>query len=154
MCFFSTIFFLTFIRFFSVLLQILLRRLYTQASCDELLIDDSFIKALCCTRTWHFLPQNSQRTDSNAFMSFKLVYKLGQVCGPRALKKKYPVVQVLTDVAWKHREMQRKKCVWLCVWENLHQTLKNVWRTQAFSFSTQKKKSKRFPECQGKTQFK
>lgn len=56
-------------------------------SCDELLIDDSFIKALCCTRTWHFLTLNLQRTDTNALMSFKLVYKLGRVCGPLALKK-------------------------------------------------------------------
>lgn len=117
--------------------------------CDELLIVDCFIKAPCRARTWHFLPLNLQRTDTNALMSFKRVYKLGRVCGPPALKKEKPDVQVLTDAAWKHAEGLH-----LCVCANLHQTLKNVWRTQPFSLLDTEKESKRFPECQGKTQFK
>lgn len=48
----------------------------------ELFIDDSLIKAPCRTRTWRFLTVDLQRTDTNALMSSKLVYKLGQVCGP------------------------------------------------------------------------
>lgn len=72
------------IRFLSVLLGILARRPYTRAkSCDELLIDDSFIKTRRVVHVlWHFLTLDLQRTDTNAPVSFKLVYKLGRVCGP------------------------------------------------------------------------
>lgn len=109
-------------------------------SCDELLIDDSFIKAPCCTRTWHFLTLNLQRTDTNAFMSFKLVYKLGRVCGPRFKKTWRPGTDRLGLKASTDAEEKVRLCAWLCVWENLHQTLKNVWRTQPFSFLTQRKR--------------
>lgn len=70
-------------------------------SCDELLIDDSFIKAPCYTRTWHFSTLNLQRTDTNALMSSKLVYKLGRAGRPFTLKEekgKRPDVQVLTEL--------------------------------------------------------
>lgn len=60
---------------------------------------DSFIKVFCCSRTWHFLTLNLPRSDTNVFMSFKLVYKSGRV-RPLALK---PNVQVLTWLAWTHR---------------------------------------------------
>lgn len=51
---------------------------------------------------------------------------------------------------------EQKVClsVWLCVfgfaWGNTHQTLKNVWRTQPFSFSTQRKKANGSQNARGK----
>lgn len=90
-------------------------------SWDKLLIVDSFIKAPRCPHTWHFLTLNSHGTDTNALVSSKHVNKLGRVGGPLALKKEQASVQVLTELAWKHQQVHRRKCV--CVfgfaWGNI-----------------------------------
>lgn len=122
-------------------------------SCDELLIDDSFIKAPCCTRTWHFLTLNLQRTDTNALMSFKLVYKLGRVGGPLALKNTTSRFwQTWPESIYECRGESASVCmtVFGFAWGNIHQTLKNVWRTQPFSFSTQRKRANGSQNARGK----
>lgn len=59
-----------------------------------------------------------------------------------------------TDRTSLHQREQSRKCVWLCVfgsaWGNTYQTLKNVWRTQPFSFSTQRKKANGSQNARGK----
>lgn len=113
---------------------------------DELLIARCFIKAPCCARTWHFLPLNLQRTDTNALMSFKRVYKLGRVCGPPALKKGKPDVQVLTDAAWKRAEGSAPVC--LCeLTPDFKKCMKN---TAFFLFSTQRKRANGSKNARGK----
>lgn len=123
-------------------------------SCDELLIHDRFIKAPCCTRTWHFLTLNLQRTDTNALVSSKVVYKLGWVSGPFALKIWHPGTDRTALKASRSAEEKVCLCVWLCVfgfaWGNIHQTLKNVWRTQPSSFSTQRKRANGSQNARGK----
>lgn len=47
-------------------------------------------------------------------------------------------------------EEKVRLCVWLGVWGNLHQTLKNVWRTQPFSFSTHRKRANGSQNARGK----
>lgn len=125
--------------------------------CDELLIHDSFIRAPCCTRTWHFLTLNLQRTDTNALMSSKVVYKLGRVSGPFALErgKKCPGTdRTALKASTGAEEKECDDCVCVCVlgfaWGNIHQTLKNVWRTQPFSFSTQRKRANGSQNARGK----
>lgn len=157
-CFFFLIFLLSFDSFLFCL-ETYWDACMAEKSCDELLIVDSFIKAPRRTRTWHFLTLNLQRTDTNALMLFKLVYKLRRVGGTSCFKKgrkKKPDVQVLTDLAWKHQQAHSRKCVCVddCVfgfaWGNVHQTLKNVWRTQPFSFSTQRKRANGSQNARGK----
>lgn len=162
-------------RFLSVLLGILARRPYTRAkSCDELLIDDSFIKTRRVVHVlWHFLTLDLQRTDTNAPLSFKLVYKLVRVCGPLRKgvgegewEKKKALTSRYTDrlglKAWTDaREEKVRLRVWLCVWGNFTPDFKKCMKNTRLFFSPffapwldTEKESKRFPECQGKTQFK
>lgn len=114
----------------------------------------------CYTRTWHFSTLNLQRTDTNVLMSSKLVYKLGRVGGPFALKKKTKnnLTSRYTDRTAPKAPMNVQEnvclCEWLYVfgfaWGNIHQTLKNVWRTQPFSFSTQRKRANGSQNARGK----
>lgn len=157
MCFFFLIFLLSFDSFLFCL-ETYWDACIAKQSSDELLIDDSFIKAPCCTRTWHFLTLSLQRTDTNACMLFKLVYKLGRVGGPLALKKKAQTWRPGTDrpglKASTSAEERVRLCVYDCVfgfaWGNIHQILKNVWRTQPFSFSTQRKRANGSQNARGK----
>lgn len=129
-------------------------------SCDELLIGDSFIRAPCYTRSWHFSALNLQRPDTNALMLSKRVYKLGQV------GRLFPLKTTTTTKTWRpgtdrmalkvstSAEEKVCLCVWLYVfgfaWGNIHQTLKNVWRTQPFSFWTQRKRANSSQNARGK----
>lgn len=111
-------------------------------SCDELLIDDWFIKALCCTRTWHFSTLNLQRTDTNAFMSSKLVYKLkwggGCFCFEEKLMSRYwQSCPERADVCMKRK--WALLCMFGFAWGNIPETLKNVWRTQPLYISNTEK---------------
>lgn len=113
-CFFFLIFLLSFDSFLFCL-ETYWDACIAKQSCDELLIDDSFIKAPCCTRTWHFLTLNLQRTDTNALMSFKLVYKLGRVGGPLALKNWRPGSDRPGLKASTSAKEKVRLCVWLCL---------------------------------------
>lgn len=101
----------------------------------------------CCTRTWHFLPLSLQRTDTNALMLFKLVYKLGQVCGPLGLMSRY--WQTWPESINECRGESASVCTPACLRE-LTPDLKNVWRTQPFSFSTQRKRANGSQNARGK----
>jgi len=86
-------------------------------------------------------------------MSSRRVNKLGRVGGPRALDTSWGPGTDRTGL--KASRLQRRKvrlCVWLCVfaWGNVHQTFKNVWRTQPFSFSTQRKRANGSQNARGK----
>lgn len=70
-------------------------------------------------------------------------------------------VQVLTSLPWEHEWVWGDGgwgvggwgvcvCVYGSAWENIHQTLKNVWRTQSFSFSTQKQRANSSQNARGK----
>lgn len=133
-CFFFLIFLLSFDSFLFCL-ETYWEACIARQSCDELLIGDSFIEAPCCTRTWHFLTLNLQRTDTNALMSFKLVYKLERVGGPRAVKNTTSRYwQTWPESIYECGEESVSVCmtVFGFAWGNVHQTLKNVWRTQPF----------------------
>lgn len=133
-----------------------------EQSCDELLIDDSFIKAPCCTHTWHFLTLNLQRTDTNALM-FQTCLQIGASWQSSRLKKKKKK-ENLTSRYWQTwpesidgRKRQKvrlcvciRPCVWVCMREHTPDFEKCMKNTAFFFFSTQRKRANGSQNARGK----
>lgn len=110
-------------------------------SCDELLIDDRFINALCCTHTWHFSTLHLRRTDINAFMTFKVVYKLRRGGGPFCFEERWCPG---TDSYPENTNMKRKwarLCVWVCMREHTPDFKKCMKNTASFFLNTEKEQT-------------
>lgn len=124
-------------------------------SCDELLIDDSFIRAPCYTRSWHFSALNLQRPDTNALMSSKRVYKLGQVGRP------FPLKTTTTTKTWRpgtdrmalkvptSAEEKVCLCVWLYVFGFAYTRLWKMYEEHSLFLSEHREREQTVPRMPG-----